>query len=77
MRELLKVVVGEPAREYEGYNSYICPFHDDHNPSALVYPKRFYCRGCNLNFNYFEFLRKFYGLESDDEVKKKMKELIK
>lgn len=36
MRELLKVVVGEPAREYEHYNSYICPFHDDHKPSALV-----------------------------------------
>lgn len=77
MRELCKVLIGEPAREYEHYNSYICPFHDDHNPSALVYSKRFICKSCNLNLNYFDFLRKFFKLESDDEVKKKMKELIK
>lgn len=75
MRELLKVVVGEPVREYEHYNSYICPFHDDHKPSALVSRYKFKCKSCNLNLNYFEFLRKYYDLESDDEVKQKMKEL--
>lgn len=29
------------------YFSALCPFHDDHEPSLLVYPDGFKCMGCN------------------------------
>ena len=77
MRELCKVLIGEPAYERQDYNKYNCPFHDDRVPSAIAGKRYFTCYGCNLKLNYFEFIRKFFKLESDDEVKKKMKELTK
>ena len=77
MRELCKLLIGEPAYVRENYNKYNCPFHDDQVPSAIAGKTYFTCYGCNLKLNYFEFIRKFFKLESDDEVKKKMKELIK
>ena len=75
MRLLLKLVLGEPEREFKQYNTYKCPFHDDKRPSARVYKKNFLCASENLHLNYFEFIRKFYDLESDDDVKEKMADL--
>lgn len=75
MRILLKLILGEPEKEFKKYNSYLCPFHDDNSPSARVYEKNFLCASENLHLNYFDFIRKYYNLESDDEVKEKMKEL--
>ena len=75
MRLLLKVILGEPEREFKQYNTYKCPFHDDKRPSARVYKKNFLCASENLHLNYFEFIRKFYDLESDDDVKEKMADL--
>ena len=77
MRILLKLILGEPEREFKKYNSYKCPFHDDNKPSARVYKKNFLCASENLHLNYFEFIRKFYDLNSDDEVKEKMADLKK
>ena len=77
MRILLKVILGEPEREFKQYNTYKCCFHDDKNPSARVYKKNFLCASENLHLNYFEFIRKYYKLNSDDEVKEKMAELKK
>lgn len=74
MKELCKVLLGEPSHEYKKYNSYKCPFHDDNNPSALVYEKVFVCKACNLKLGYFEFIRKLFNLKTDDEVKQKMRE---
>ena len=76
MRELCKVLLGEPSHEYKKYNSYKCPFHDDNNPSALVYEKVFVCKACNLKLGYFEFIRKLFNLKTDDEVKQKMREIL-
>jgi len=76
MRELCKVLLGEPSHEYKKYNSYKCPFHDDNNPSALVYDKVFVCKACNLKLNYFDFIRKLFKLESDEEVKWKMRKIL-
>ena len=76
MRELCKVLLGEPSHEYKKYNSYKCPFHDDNNPSALVYDKVFVCKACNLKLGYFEFIRKLFNLKTDDEVKQKMREIL-
>ena len=77
MRILLKLILGEPERVFKKYNTYKCPFHDDKNPSARVYKKNFLCASENLHLNYFEFIRKFYDLNSDDEVKEKMADLKK
>lgn len=77
MRILLKLILGEPEKEFKNYNSYKCPFHDDNSPSARVYKKNFLCATENLHLNYFDFIRKYFNLESDDEVKEKMKELKK
>ena len=78
MRVLLKVIVGEPVKEFKNYNSYKCPFHDDNSPSARVYKNNFLCATENLHLNYFDFIRKYYDLADDDDaVKDKMKELKK
>lgn len=77
MRVLLKVILGDPVREFENYNTYCCPFHDDNSPSARVYKNNFLCASENLHLNYFDFIRKYFNLADDDAVKKKMKELKK
>ena len=77
MRVLLKVILGDPVREFENYNTYCCPFHDDNSPSARVYKNNFLCATENLHLNYFDFIRKYFDLPDDDAVKKKMKELKK
>lgn len=77
MRILCKLILGNPEREFKDYNSYKCPFHDDNTPSARVYEKNFLCATENLYLNYFDFIRKYYDCKSDDEVKRKMKELKK
>lgn len=75
MRELCKLLIGEPAYQREHYNKYNCPFHDDKIPSSQVGKKYFKCYGCNLKLNYYDFIKKFYNLNSDSEVKSKMREI--
>ena len=77
MRILLKIIIGDPVREFKNYNSYSCPFHDDNSPSAIVYKNNFLCATENLHLNYFDFIRKYFNLPDDDAVKDKMKELKK
>ena len=54
MRILLKVIVGDPVKEFKNYNSYNCPFHDDKSPSARVYKNNFLCATENLHLNSFD-----------------------
>ena len=75
MRNLTRLVLGEPKKEYNTYNVYLCPFHDDHIPSARVYRKNFRCEACNIHYNYFDFIKNYFGLKSDKETKAKMREL--
>ena len=77
MRILLKVILGEPVREFANYNSYKCPFHDDNSPSARVYQNNFLCATECLHLNYFDFIKKYFNLTDDAAVKNKMKELKK
>ena len=75
VRNLTRLVLGEPEKEYNKYNVYLCPFHDDHNPSARVYRKNFICESCGVHYRYFDFIKNYFGLKSDKETKAKMREL--
>lgn len=75
MRNLAKVVLGTPVKEYKAYNTYLCPFHDDHYPSARVYKRNFRCEACNVHFRYFDFIKNYYRLQTDKETKAKMREI--
>ena len=80
LRTLVRFVCGDDnlVSEHERYNKYHCVFHDDKNPSAIVGIKNYRClsSNCHINkINYFEFIREWFGLESDYEVKAKMVEL--
>jgi DNA primase len=41
-----------------------CPFHDDENPSLVVYPetRSFYCFGCGASGDVIDFVRRTQGL---------------
>lgn len=75
MRNLAKVVLGTPVKEYKAYNTYLCPFHDDHNPSGRVYKRNFRCEACNVHYNYFDFIKHYYSLKTDEQTKAKMREI--
>ena len=77
MRNLARLVLGEPVKEYNAYNVYLCPFHDDHHPSARVYRENFHCEACGVHYRYFDFIKNYFGLKSDKETKAKMKKLRK
>lgn len=36
----------------------LCPFHDDHDPSLVVYEKSFHCFGCRISGDHFTFVQK-------------------
>lgn len=76
-RELAKLILGQPAAEYDHYNTYKCPFHDDKRPSAFISKYKFTCKSEGLELKYFEFIKKYFNLATDDEVRLKMKELVK
>jgi CHC2-type zinc finger protein len=72
-RKLAKEFLGDPVKNYGTYVTYHCPFHEDNNPSMSVYEKTFIC-GCFGKMNYFEFIKKIKGFNTDEEVKKFMKQ---
>lgn len=80
LRILVKFICGEDnlVSEHELYDKYHCVFHADRNPSAIVGKKNYTCLSSNCKvskLNYFEFIRTWFGLKSDQEVKEKMVEL--
>ena len=80
LRILVRFVCGDDnlVSEHDRYDKYHCHFHGDKNPSCIVGMKNYTCLSSNCKItklNYFEFLRLWFGLESDDEVKEKMVEL--
>lgn len=46
-----------------------CPFHNDKNPSAVIFKNSnyFHCSTCNLTLNYWSFIAEMEGLSSDDK----------
>ena len=80
LRILVRFVCGDEnlVSEHARYDKYHCHFHEDRNPSAIVGMKNYTCLSSNCKIkkmNYFEFLREWFHLESDGEVKEKMVEL--
>ena len=56
----------------EGGNKMIilCPFHDDHHPSAVVFENRIYCSTCGKSFNYYDLIAEMEGLSDKAEIMK-------
>lgn len=80
LRILVRFVCGEDnlVKEHKDYDKYKCVFHSDASPSAFVGVKYYTClsSNCKINkLNYFDFIREWFGLDSDREVKEKMVEL--
>ena len=80
LRILVRFICGEDnlVSEHALYDKYKCHFHNDKSPSAIVGKKNYTClsSNCKVNkLNYFEFIRTWFGLKSDNEVKEKMVEL--
>lgn len=52
-------------KEYDNYYSAVCPFHDDHNPSLLVYKSGWFrCLGCGKSGDFYSLHRKLIGWTS-------------
>ena len=70
-RVFFKQIIGKPAKEYENYNMYHCPFpdHEDLKPSFMVHSKGYKCLGCSKKGNYWQFLKEYCNWDNN-EVKK-------
>lgn len=66
----LREVVEHYGIEIKRNNTCLCPFHDDHHPSAHVYPKAFHCFTCNLHYDVLGFVMALFGLSALDAAKK-------
>jgi len=42
----------------------LCPFHDDHNPSMILYENRFECFACGAKGDSADFLKRFEQVDS-------------
>lgn len=61
--------------EYYGYkvnraNQFICPFHNDHKPSASIKNDYFKCFVCGEGGDLISFVAKLHGLSNIDACKK-------
>lgn len=49
---------------------YVCPFHDDHNPSLTVKGKRWTCWSCGATGDVIDFTMRFHNIGFRDAVVK-------
>ena len=54
-----------------------CPFHNDNNPSAVVFDKRFYCSTCNMSLNYYDFISKMEATTDKSIIMKKLNAMLR
>lgn len=65
LRDLL-----EGAQTYENYVASLCPFHEDHKPSLLVFKDGWFrCLACGVSGNYEKLWRKLKGWDASKVVK--------
>ena len=55
--------------EIKRNNTCLCPFHDDHHPSAHIYPNAFHCFTCNVHYDILGFVMELFGLSAIDATK--------
>lgn len=53
-----------------------CPFHNDNNPSGVVFKERFHCSTCNLTLNYYDFISKMEGTNEKEIIMEKLHDLV-
>ena len=65
----------------EGYGLHIsrsgmclCPFHNESNPSAKIYPQNLFCFGCGISVDVISFTQRMFGLEKPIDAVKKLNE---
>ena len=80
LRTLVRFICGDDnlVSSHERYDKYKCLFHDDKSPSAIVGVKNYTCYSdkCRIDkINYFDFIKEWFKLTTDNEVKEKMAEL--
>lgn len=75
MRTLVSKVIGSPEREYSNYSMFKCPFHSDNNPSLKVTAKYCSCYSCGFYYNYYDFIRNYFNLNTQEEIIKKLYEI--
>ena len=72
IKETLDLI--EVARQYGVKNDKkgftLCPFHKENTPSMKIQRDFFYCYGCHVNGDVFDFVGKLYGLGLLDTIKK-------
>lgn len=56
--------------EVKRNNTCLCPFHDDHHPSAHIYPNAFHCFTCNAHYDVLGFVMALFGLSVIDAAKR-------
>ncbi len=62
-RELVAADLGEPKKEIQGYAQWLCPFHQERQPSFTVYANGYHCFGCDMHGSAIDWVMKFRGLE--------------
>ena len=63
-------VVDHYGIEIKRNNTCLCPFHDDHYPSAHIYPNAFHCFACNVHYDVLGFVMNLFELSAIDAAKK-------
>ena len=60
IQDYLTLIPVRGGREFKG----LCPFHDDKNPSLIVYPERqsYKCWSCQAGGDVFTFVQEIDGL---------------
>lgn len=63
----------------EGYGLHInragmclCPFHEEHTPSAKIYPDALHCFGCGTHVDVISFTQKMFSLDKPIDAVKKL-----
>lgn len=51
-------------------NSCVCPFHEDHHPSAHIYPNAFHCFTCNVHYDVIGLTMRLFDLSAIEAAKK-------
>ncbi|MCD6449514.1 MAG: toprim domain-containing protein [Thermotogaceae bacterium] len=51
------------------YTQYLCPFHDETNPSFTVYSDHYYCYGCGEHGDHLDWLTKYRKLSFEQAIR--------